>query len=50
MVLPVPFAKVTVVLGDSYTVPSRMSAEELEQKRRELEARLAHPDPQAGGS
>lgn len=50
MVLPVPFAKVTVVLGDSYTVPSGMSAEELEQKRRELEAQLAHLGPEAGDS
>jgi lysophospholipid acyltransferase (LPLAT)-like uncharacterized protein len=43
LVLPLPFAEVTVVLGDSYTVPAGMSSEELEQARQDLEARLADP-------
>lgn len=45
MMLPVPFAKVTVVLGDSYAVPPGMSTEELEQARQDLERRLVDLQP-----
>jgi lysophospholipid acyltransferase (LPLAT)-like uncharacterized protein len=52
IVLPLPFAEVRVVLGDSYTVPTGMSSDELEEARQELEERLGdlRPESSAGGS
>jgi hypothetical protein len=40
LLVPLPFSRVAVVLGDPYTVPSEGGSEELEEQRRELEDRL----------
>jgi lysophospholipid acyltransferase (LPLAT)-like uncharacterized protein len=40
MVVPLPFTKVEVVLGDSYAVPPGISSEEFESERERLENEL----------
>lgn len=40
LLVPFPFARVTVSLGEPYPVPSDLAAEQLERQRVELEARL----------
>jgi lysophospholipid acyltransferase (LPLAT)-like uncharacterized protein len=47
IVLPLPFAEVRVILGDSYTVPAGMSSDELEEARQDLEARLGGLRPES---
>jgi lysophospholipid acyltransferase (LPLAT)-like uncharacterized protein len=40
LLVPLPFARVAVTLGEPYSVPKGIASEELERQRLELEARL----------
>jgi lysophospholipid acyltransferase (LPLAT)-like uncharacterized protein len=41
LMIPLPFARVTVVVGGPLRVPRRAEESELEERRRDLEGRLA---------
>jgi lysophospholipid acyltransferase (LPLAT)-like uncharacterized protein len=49
LLIPCPLSRVTYVVGQPILVPADASAEQMEEKRRELEARLRAITAQADG-
>jgi lysophospholipid acyltransferase (LPLAT)-like uncharacterized protein len=47
LLLPIPFTRVAVVLGEARSVPTEMSSEELERERAALEVRLRELEDEA---